>query len=58
MQVILGSGGAIGNDLAKELKKYTVKIRLVSRNPKKINDNDELVKCDLTDENALDNALK
>ena len=37
MQVILGAGGAIGNDLARELTKYTDKIRLASRNPKKIN---------------------
>jgi nucleoside-diphosphate-sugar epimerase len=58
MQVILGSGGAIGSDLAKELKKYTEKIRLVSRNPKKINDNDVLIRCDLTDANDVDNAVK
>ena len=35
MQVILGSGGAIGNDLAKELKNFSIRIRLASRNPKK-----------------------
>ncbi len=35
MQTILGSGGAIGIPLAKELKNYTDQIRLVSRNPKK-----------------------
>jgi nucleoside-diphosphate-sugar epimerase len=58
MQVILGSGGAIGNDLAKELLKYTDKIRLASRNPKKINDNDELVICDLTKSNEVDAAVK
>ena len=33
MQTILGSGGAIGVQLAKELTKYTNEIRLVSRNP-------------------------
>lgn len=58
MQVILGSGGAIGNDLAKELKKYTGEIRLASRNPKKINDDDELVICDLTKPNDVDKALE
>ena len=58
MQVILGAGGAIGNDLAKELLKYTGEIRLASRNPKKINDNDELVKCDLTKPNEVDAAVK
>lgn len=58
MQVILGSGGAIGNDLAVELKKYTGKIRLAGRNPKKINDNDELFKCDLMIAEDVDNAVK
>jgi nucleoside-diphosphate-sugar epimerase len=58
MQVILGSGGAIGNDLAKELLKYTSDIRLASRNPKKVNDDDELVKCDLTRPREVDEAVK
>lgn len=58
MQVILGSGGAIGNDLAKELLKYTHDIRLAGRNPKKVNDSDELVICDLTKPNDVDAAVK
>ena len=48
MQTILGSGGAIGSLLAKELLKYTDKVRLVARNPQKVNDADELFKADLT----------
>lgn len=48
MQTILGSGGAIGVPLAKELKKYTSNIRLVSRSPKKVNESDELFAADLT----------
>lgn len=48
MQTILGSNGQIGYELAKELyKNYTKEIRLVSRNPKQINQTDELVKADL-----------
>jgi len=58
MQVILGSGGAIGKDLAKELKSFTGEIRLASRNPKKINDDDELLICDLTKPEDVDNAVK
>lgn len=58
MQVILGSGGAIGKDLAVELQKYTDKIRLAGRNPKKINSGDELVLCDLTIAENVDNAVK
>ncbi len=48
MQTILGSGGAIGSPLAKELLKYTNKVRLVARNPQKVNDTDEIFKADLT----------
>ena len=47
-QTILGAGGAIGIELAKALTSYTNDIRLVSRNPKKINAGDELVAADLT----------
>ena len=38
MQTILGANGTIGSALAKELRTYTDKIRLVGRNPKRIND--------------------
>lgn len=58
MQAILGAGGSIGNLLAKELKAYTDKIRLVSRHPKKINDDDELFTADLTDANAILKAVE
>ncbi len=57
MQTILGSGGAIGIPLAKELKKYTDQIRLVSRNPKKINETDELFQIDLNDFSQIDKAI-
>jgi nucleoside-diphosphate-sugar epimerase len=49
MQTILGSSGVIGKELAKSLTQYTNKIRLVSRNPKKVNENDALFTADLTD---------
>lgn len=57
MQTILGSGGAIGIPLAKELKKYTNQIRLVSRNPKKVNETDELFPIDLNDLSQIDKAI-
>ena len=47
-QTIIGSGGTIGRPLARELRKYTSQIRLVSRHPTKINDEDELFPVDLT----------
>jgi nucleoside-diphosphate-sugar epimerase len=58
MQTILGAGGNIGNELAKELSNYTKNIRLVSRNPKKVNENDELMAADLTDPKLVDKAVE
>ncbi len=57
-QTILGSGGAIGIPLAKELKKYTRDIRLISRNPKKVNDTDELYPLDVSDLSKLPEAIR
>lgn len=48
MQTILGAGGTIGIELAKTLPRYSDKIRLVSRNPKRVNETDELFKADIT----------
>jgi len=48
LQTILGSGGVIGVELAKALKTYTNNIRLVSRNPKLVNPDDQLLSADLT----------
>ncbi|ULQ52186.1 NAD-dependent epimerase/dehydratase family protein [Flavihumibacter fluvii] len=58
MQTILGSGGAIGVPLAKELKSYTDKIRLVARHPEKVNESDELFPADLTVAEQVDAAVQ
>jgi nucleoside-diphosphate-sugar epimerase len=58
MQTILGAGGAIGKELAKALTAYTTDIRIVSRNPKKVNETDVLFKGDLTNSGEVNNALK
>jgi len=58
MQTILGSGGIIAIELAKALTAYTNNIRLVSRNPKKVNENDMLMQADLLNKNAIYNAIK
>lgn len=57
MQTILGSGGSIGTDLARALKQYTNDIRLVSRNPVKVNETDTLLSADLTDVNQISKAI-
>ncbi|PXX31790.1 NAD-dependent epimerase/dehydratase family protein [Arenibacter sp. ARW7G5Y1] len=58
MQTILGAGGAIGIELAKALTQYTSKIRLVSRNPKKVNKSDQLVYADLLDRSKVFEAIQ
>lgn len=58
MQTILGSGGVIGIELAKALKNYTDEIRLVSRNPKKVNATDQLFAADVLNVKELSNAIK
>lgn len=57
MQTIIGSGGTIAIPLAKELPKYTDRIRLVSRHPKKLNDSDELFPLDVADLSKIDAAV-
>ena len=58
MQTILGSGGQIADELTRELhRNFTRDIRLVSRNPRKIRDTDQLLPADLMDAEAADAAV-
>ena len=58
MQTILGAGGQIADELARELHRhFTHDIRLVSRNPRKVNDTDELFAADLMDADATAAAV-
>lgn len=58
MQTILGAGGAIGVELAKALTAFTKDIRLVSRNPKKINDTDSLFSANLSNREEVFKAVE
>jgi nucleoside-diphosphate-sugar epimerase len=58
MQTILGANGTIGSVLAGELKSYTDKIRLVSRNPRKVNESDELFPADLSQSGMVEKAVE
>jgi nucleoside-diphosphate-sugar epimerase len=58
MQTILGASGTIGKLLAKELLSYTDRIRLVSRNPVRVNENDELFPADLLEPGSVDRAVE
>ncbi len=57
-QTILGAGGAIGIELAKELPKFTPDIRLVGRNPKKVNETDELLAANLFNREEVFKAVE
>lgn len=57
-QTILGANGAIGIELAKELLKYTTDIKLVSRNPQKVNPTDILLSADLTKKENIFKAVE
>lgn len=58
MQTILGAGGAIGIPLASELRKYTDRVRLVGRNPKKVHESDELFFADLINREQVFKAVE
>jgi nucleoside-diphosphate-sugar epimerase len=57
MQTILGANGTIALELSKHLPQYTHKIRQVSRNPKKVNESDELVSADLLNYQQVEKAV-
>lgn len=59
MQTILGASGQIGRKLALSLKhEFTSNIRVISRNPTKINDSDEVISADLMDPQQTLAAVK
>ncbi|MDC7718670.1 SDR family oxidoreductase [Vogesella sp. DC21W] len=59
MQTILGANGQIAVELARELhNKYTHDIRLVSRNPRKVNATDMLMPANLLDASQTREAVK
>lgn len=59
MHTILGANGIIGEELAKELhRNYSSDIKLVGRNPKKVNNSDLLAKADLLKPEEVDQVLK
>ncbi len=58
MQTILGASGTVGVELAKALKSYTDQIRIVSRNPVRTNESDQLFPADLTDAVQVDKAIE
>ena len=57
MVTILGAGGAIGNELVKELARTNTRLRLVGRNPKTASGDMETVAADISDLNQTIQAV-
>lgn len=57
MQTILGAGGVLGTETARELKNLKKEIRLVSRNPRQVNGDDELLSANLLDPAETERAV-
>ncbi len=59
MQTILGANGQIATELARSLHRYhTRDLRLVSRNPRKVNEDDTVMAADLMDVRQTTEAVK
>lgn len=59
MQTVLGANGQIAEELTRELhRNFTHDIRLVSRNPRRIEQTDQLIKADLMDAGATAAAVE
>ena len=59
MQTILGAGGQIANELAVFINRnYTDEVRLVSRNPRKVNDTDQPFQANLLDPEQTRQAVE
>lgn len=59
MHTILGANGQIAQELTRYLHdNITQDLRLVSRNPRKVHDTDQLVSANLMDADATADAVK
>lgn len=59
MQTILGANGQIATELARTLhQQYPGPLRLVSRTPRKVNEDDTLMAADLLDAGQTTEAVK
>lgn len=59
MQTVLGANGQIATELARELRRSCAgDVRLVSRNPRKVNETDSLVSANLLDAGQTLDAVK
>lgn len=57
MQTLLGAGGSIGLEMARILPEYIARVRLVSRNPRKVLPSNEPFPANLLDADAVKQAV-
>src|SRR5687768_18111935 len=58
LQTILGANGIIAQELSKYLPGHIKQVRQVSRNPKKVNESDEIRQADLLNYNQTEKAIE
>ena len=58
LHVILGANGNIGNAISQALFSQRIPVRQVSRNPKKVNESDELMQADLLNAQQVHEAVR
>ena len=57
MQTILGAGGSMGLEMARILSDYTDRVRIVSRNPKKVVSTNEVYPANLLNPDEMAGAV-
>lgn len=57
MHTILGANGVIARELSTALASFSKPVRQVSRNPRRVNQTDEVIVADLLDGKAIANAV-
>jgi len=58
LQTIIGGNGTIGKEVAKQLHKMDIQVRIASRTPKKVNANDQIFEMDVFNEQSVSEAIK
>lgn len=57
-QTIIGGNGTIGKMVAAKLHKMNIPVRIASRNPKPVNQDDEIFTMDVLNEQSTENSIK
>lgn len=58
LQTIIGGNGTIGKEVAKQLHKMSIQVRIASRSPQKVNPTDQLFAMDVFNEASVLEGIK